>query len=108
MRRVLRYHTAGGAAQVCRIKSLVQRRSVRLRLNQFGVQDTAIVSVEKEADKTSVNVGDTFTYTISITNHADAGADLVDPIVIDFLPQGVGLAGTDTDVRLTDARTNGF
>ena len=71
--------------------------------NQFGVQDTAIVSVEKEADKTSVNVGDTFTYTITITNHADAGADLVDPIVIDFLPQGVGLAGTDTDVRLTDA-----
>lgn len=71
--------------------------------NQFGTQDTAVVSVEKEADKTSVNVGDTLTYTITITNHANAGDDLVDPIVIDFLPQGVELAGTDEDVKLTDA-----
>lgn len=71
--------------------------------NQFGTQDTAIVSVEKEADKTSVNVGDTLTYTVTITNHASAGAALVDPIVIDFLPQGVELAGTDEDVQLTDA-----
>ena len=71
--------------------------------NQFGTQDTAVVSVEKEADKTSVNVGDTLTYTVTITNHANAGEDLVDPIVIDFLPQGVELAGTKEDVKLTDA-----
>ena len=66
-------------------------------------RDTAIVSVEKNADKTSVNIGDTLTYTITITNHANAGDDLVDPIVIDFLPQGAELAGTDEDVQLTDA-----
>lgn len=71
--------------------------------NRFGTQDTAIVSVEKNADKTSVNIGDTLTYTITITNHANAGDDLVDPIVIDFLPQGAELAGTDEDVQLTDA-----
>ena len=47
----------------------------------------------KSANKTTVRVGDTITYTITLQNGAMATADWTDATVTDVLPDGVSFAG---------------
>ena len=53
---------------------------------------------------TSISLdGDVVTYTITLTNDASAGAPMVNPFLVDLLPQGMLLNGANGNVQLTDA-----
>lgn len=56
------------------------------------------------ADKETISLdGDVVTYTITLTNDASAGAPMVNPFLVDLLPQGMLLHGANGNVQLTDA-----
>ena len=72
--------------------------------NLFGELKTAKLSVECTADKGTISLdGDVVTYTITLTNDASAGAPMVNPFLVDLLPQGMLLSGVNGNVQLTDA-----
>ena len=56
------------------------------------------------ADKNALSLdGETVTYTITLTNSASAEAPMINPFLVDLLPQGMLLDGANGDVQLTDA-----
>ena len=72
--------------------------------NFFGELKTAKISVTSTADKETISLdGDVVTYTITLTNDASAGAPMVNPFLVDLLPQGMLLNGANGNVQLTDA-----
>ena len=61
----------------------------------FGEQETAVVTVSKEAfdpdteeSITTAYLEDVIGYRITLTNDETAGADMENPFIVDFLPQG--------------------
>ena len=72
--------------------------------NAFGELKTARISVACAADKNALSLdGETVTYTITLTNSASAEAPMINPFLVDLLPQGMLLDGANGDVQLTDA-----
>lgn len=82
----------------------------------FGEQEAALVSVEKTADKTTVNLLDPVVYSITITNDKDAPEAMQEPFLVDFLPQGTSwqpyddendvlLEAGDTGITFSHMRT---
>ena len=82
----------------------------------FGEQEAALVSVEKTADKTTVNLLDPVVYSITITNDKDAPEAIQEPFLVDFLPQGTSwqpyddendvlLEAGDTGITFSHMRT---
>lgn len=72
--------------------------------NLFGELKTAKINVECAADKGTISLnGDVITYTITLTNDASASAPMVNPFLVDLLPQGMLLEGVNGNVQLTDA-----
>ena len=82
----------------------------------FGEQEAAIVSVEKTADKTTVNLLDPVVYSITITNDENAPEAMQEPFLVDFLPQGTSwqpyddendvlLEAGDTGITVSHMRT---
>lgn len=76
---------------------------------RFGEQEAALVSIEKTADETTVNLEDTVTYNITIKNNKDAKAAMQKPFIVDMLPQGTTWeAYDDTHDIFLDAEDTGI
>lgn len=72
--------------------------------NTFADLATAVVSVNKTCSAaSSVELGETVTYTLTLKNAETAGAPLYRPFLVDMLPQGTTLAGDGGNVRLVNA-----
>lgn len=72
--------------------------------NTFADLAAAVVSVNKTCSAaSSVKLGETVTYTLTLENAATAGAPLYRPFLVDMLPQGTTLAGDSGNVRLVNA-----
>lgn len=71
--------------------------------NTFGEIDTAKVSVTKTAMSNSVKINGTATYQVTITNAADAKAPMLNPVLVELLPEGATLDRTnDGGIRLAN------
>ena len=74
--------------------------------NKFGTLKTAKVSVTKTVDGNAQSVdldGGVLKYRIKIENAADAGASMINPFLVDLLPQGTVLNGENGNLQITDA-----
>ncbi len=70
--------------------------------NTFGDVETAEVSVSKKALSNSVRIEGTTTYEITVSNAADAGAPMLNPVIAELLPEGSTLdTANDGGIRLT-------
>lgn len=70
--------------------------------NTFGDVKTAEVSVSKKALSNSVRIEGTTTYEITVSNAADAGAPMLNPVIAELLPEGSTLdTANDGGIRLT-------
>lgn len=68
----------------------------------FDEQNAAIARVTKMADKETVSLEDTVTYTIRLTNDEGADAAMESPFIVDLLPQGSTLADSNVEVTSDD------
>ncbi len=81
---------------------IVQDSKQATASNTFDALKTALVSVTKECDKLVLPLdGSVVTYTVTISNKADAEASMKQPFFVDLLPQGTVLNG-DGNVKLID------
>lgn len=81
---------------------IVQDSEQATASNTFDALKTAQVSVTKTCDKLVFPLdGSVVTYTVTISNKADAEASMKQPFFVDLLPQGTVLNG-DGNVKLID------
>lgn len=64
--------------------------------NTFEKQDAPRLKVEKSADPTTVQLRDTVTYRVKLTNTSTDEAELKDLMFVDLLPQGAELSKKST------------
>ena len=69
-----------------------------------------IVSTEEGQEIKTVNLQDTITYEVEISNAADSGAALKNPYIVDYLPQGSSWVEFDSEnlVQLVDEDNTGL
>lgn len=72
--------------------------------NTFGELTAALISVEKTADRASVELeGGVIGYTITVSNADNATAAMQKPFLVDLLPQGTVLHGEDGGLKIVNA-----
>ena len=68
----------------------VTKKAQDTAVNSFGQQEVPMVTVTKAADDETVNLNNgTVDYTLTLENISENGEAMINPILIDLLPEGV-------------------
>ena len=68
----------------------VTKKAQDTAVNSFGQQEVPMVTVTKAADDATVNLNNgTVNYTLTLENISENGEAMINPILIDLLPEGV-------------------
>lgn len=72
------------------------------------LQEAPTITVEKSAGEAVTSLNDTLTYTLTLKNTSANGQDLLEPFIVDLLPEGTTVDTNSTFARMADSDTSGL